>query len=96
MSRRHLLAILVLTMPRLLWPGSAGADSDLPIRFHRLMLEDGLSQSSIVSLHQDGRGFIWTAETGMLELEGLANGTNRASVCSADGSLIATREGGAP
>jgi hypothetical protein len=36
----------------------------------------------------DGRGFWWTAATGMLELEPLANGTNRASVVSADGSLI--------
>jgi hypothetical protein len=36
----------------------------------------------------DGRGFVWTAATGILELEGLANGTNRASVLSADGTLI--------
>ena len=35
-----------------------------------------------------GRGFRWTEETGMLELEMLANGGNRASVVSADGSLI--------
>lgn len=36
-----------------------------------------------------GRGFVWTAATGMLELEALANGGNRASVMSADGSVIA-------
>ncbi len=36
----------------------------------------------------DGRGFRWTQATGMIELEGLANGANRASVCSADGNLI--------
>jgi uncharacterized membrane protein len=35
-----------------------------------------------------GRGFIWTAETDMLELEPLANGSNRASAVSADGTLI--------
>jgi uncharacterized membrane protein len=35
-----------------------------------------------------GRGFMWTAETEMLELEPLANGGNRASVISADGTLI--------
>lgn len=35
-----------------------------------------------------GRGFRWTAETGMVELEVLANGGNRASVCSADGNVI--------
>ena len=36
----------------------------------------------------DGRGFRWTQATGMVELEGLANGANRASVCSADGNVI--------
>jgi uncharacterized membrane protein len=36
----------------------------------------------------DGRGFVWTEATGMLELEPLANGSNRASVVSADGALI--------
>ncbi|MCP4249404.1 MAG: hypothetical protein GY778_20370 [bacterium] len=35
-----------------------------------------------------GRGFRWTAQTGMVELQPLANGSNRASVVSADGSLI--------
>ncbi|MFG0292674.1 MAG: hypothetical protein ACF8MJ_05920 [Phycisphaerales bacterium JB050] len=37
----------------------------------------------------DGRGFIWTQADGMLELEPLANGGNRASVVSSDGSVIA-------
>ena len=36
-----------------------------------------------------GRGFIWTAESGIMELEPLANGGNRASTISADGSVIA-------
>ena len=35
-----------------------------------------------------GRGFRWTEATGMVELESLANGKNRASVISADGSVI--------
>lgn len=35
-----------------------------------------------------GRGFRWTAETGMIELEPLANGGNRASVVSSDGNVI--------
>jgi uncharacterized membrane protein len=35
-----------------------------------------------------GRGFVWTPLTGMLELEPLANGDNRASVVSADGMII--------
>ncbi len=36
----------------------------------------------------NGRGFYWSVETGMIELEGLANGSNRASAMSADGSVI--------
>lgn len=35
------------------------------------------------------RAFKWTEATGMLELENLANGGNRGSVMSADGSVIA-------
>jgi hypothetical protein len=33
-----------------------------------------------------GRGFVWTEKTGMLELQPLANGGNRSSVMSADGT----------
>jgi hypothetical protein len=47
--------------------------------------------SVVVGLSWDGcsgRGFRWTAKTEMIELENLANGNNRASVVSADGSLI--------
>ncbi|MCL4221251.1 MAG: hypothetical protein KJZ65_07765 [Phycisphaerales bacterium] len=36
-----------------------------------------------------GRGFRWTAATGMQQLQNLARGANRASVCSADGSVSA-------
>jgi len=46
----------------------------------------------VVGLSWDGcsgRGFRWTAATGMQELENMANGGNRASVLSADGSIIA-------
>ncbi len=35
-----------------------------------------------------GRGFRWTLAGGMVELQALANGSNRASVVSADGSVI--------
>lgn len=35
-----------------------------------------------------GRGFRWTLSTGMIELQSMANGNNRASVCSADGNVI--------
>lgn len=36
----------------------------------------------------NGRGFRWTQAEGMVELESLASGANRASVISADGSVI--------
>jgi hypothetical protein len=36
----------------------------------------------------NGFGMIWTEATGMLPLENLANGVNRASVISADGTLV--------
>ncbi len=47
--------------------------------------------STVVGLSWDGcsgRGFVWTDGTGMLELENLGNGSNRASVVSADGTII--------
>lgn len=47
--------------------------------------------SVVVGLSWDGcsgRGFRWTQETGMVELDPLANGGNRASVVSADGNVI--------
>tara|TARA_R110002111_G_scaffold127722_3_gene192623 strand:- start:984 stop:2261 length:1278 start_codon:yes stop_codon:yes gene_type:complete len=46
----------------------------------------------VVGLSWDGcsgRGFRWTQESGMQELESLAFGANRASLLSADGSIIA-------
>jgi hypothetical protein len=48
--------------------------------------------SVVVGLSWDGcsgRGFKWTAEEGMTELESLGNGNNRASVVSDDGQVIA-------
>lgn len=47
--------------------------------------------SVVVGLSWDGcsgRAFRWTSATGMVELEALANGGNRASVVSADGNII--------
>ena len=48
------IAILALLMT-----DPSVAMTDLTIKFQRLMLADGLTQSSIVALHQDSRGFIW-------------------------------------
>ena len=45
-------ALLAVALP-------SAAMTGLSVKFQRLMLSDGLSQSSILSLHQDSRGFIW-------------------------------------
>ena len=50
---------------------------------------DGSVATGLVWDGCNSRGFIWTAESGMNALESLANGTNRASIISADGSMIA-------
>ncbi len=53
---KRLLAFTSLCLPLLL-PGQAHAD----IRFDRISVEDGLSQSSVFALSQDSRGFLWMA-----------------------------------
>jgi uncharacterized membrane protein len=48
--------------------------------------------STVVGLSWEGcsaRGFTWTADGGMTDLENLGNGNNRASVISDDGQVIA-------
>ncbi len=50
---------------------------------------DGSTVVGLSWIGCSGRGVVWTEPTGMLELEALANGSNRASVVSSDGSMIA-------
>ncbi len=38
---------------------SAATQSGKPIRFEALSLDDGLSQSTVLSIHQDSAGFVW-------------------------------------
>lgn len=80
-----------------IWTSATGWESlgHLPNALACPSLSDGYELSAdgtvAVGLSWDGcsgRGFRWTAATGMLELEPLANGGNRASVLSADGTLI--------
>ncbi len=58
-SRRCLFSLPIMGIMLLFWAGSAGAFPKLPVKFQRLLLADGLSQSSILSVYQDSRGFIW-------------------------------------
>ena len=59
MYRKYLLATWVLFACAVISWGFAIADTEMAVKFHRLMLADGLSQSSIISTYQDSRGFIW-------------------------------------
>ena len=56
-SREFFCRVIALCV--LFWPCVASAFSELPVKFQRLMLADGLSQSSILAVYQDSRGFIW-------------------------------------
>jgi len=58
-------AVLLLSAP-------ADAQSRRPIRFDRLSLEQGLSQSGVNRILQDSRGFIWLAtEDGLNRYDGV-------------------------
>ena len=59
MNRKYLLACWVVFIWTVIGVVSANADTDMALKFHRLMLADGLSQSSILANFQDSRGFIW-------------------------------------
>ncbi len=64
-TQQCLLAVLTV----LLWPVMAAAGEDAhPMRFEHLTLDDGLSQSTVVSILQDSEGFMWF---------GTENGLNR-------------------
>jgi PAS domain S-box-containing protein len=53
-------------------PAFAGPDPrSAPLRFHRLTIEDGLSQSSVYSIVQDNQGFLWIGtEDGLNKFDG--------------------------
>jgi diguanylate cyclase (GGDEF)-like protein len=66
-----LLGWLALAVPSLAVPSLAGPVR--PIRFDRLSLEQGLSQSSVMDILQDGRGYVWLAtEEGLDRFDGLS------------------------
>jgi hypothetical protein len=53
------------TLRYLLWAmfsylaSAAAADPGAPLRVDRLSVEDGLSQTTAWTIHQDSRGFLW-------------------------------------
>jgi diguanylate cyclase (GGDEF)-like protein len=74
MKRRQtlLLAVAAFAGGLALVP-RAGAAPLRPIRFDRLSLEQGLSQSTVMDVLQDRRGYVWLAtEDGLNRFDGLA------------------------
>ena len=66
-----LLGWLALAVPSLAAP--VVAPHVRPIRFDRLSLEQGLSQSSVMDILQDRRGYVWLAtEEGLDRFDGLS------------------------
>ncbi len=62
-----------LTLATLCLAASAGAAPIRPIRFDHLSLEQGLSQSTVMGILQDQRGYIWLAtEDGLNRFDGLS------------------------
>ena len=50
---------------------SAASAQDPEIRFERLSLQEGLSQVTVLSIHEDSRGFIWIGtEDGLNRFDG--------------------------
>jgi diguanylate cyclase (GGDEF)-like protein len=68
---RHLptlISAVVIGLLVLIDPIQASAAENPPIRFDHLTLDDGLSQSDVLAIHQDSHGLLWI---------GTENGLNR-------------------
>lgn len=62
-----LAAVLSLTLSA----AAAAASRTTPLSFERLSLREGLSQSTVMDIHQDAFGFIWLAtESGLNRFDG--------------------------
>jgi len=70
-AKRLSVRILVLAMSVCGLISSSLVAQQNQIRFHRLTIEDGLSQSSVYSIFQDNQGFIWLGtEDGLNKFNG--------------------------
>ena len=103
-------ASLALILALLLTASFALASEKTSMRFDRLTMDDGLSQSSVAAITQDEAGFMWFAtESGLDRFDGfnfrhyhhesgndrsLANNFARDIARAADGSLWVATDGG--
>ena len=70
-SSRNAGALAVLALSLSAVPSPSWAGQPRPIRFDRLSLEQGLSQSAVMDVLQDRRGYIWLAtEDGLNRYDG--------------------------
>jgi signal transduction histidine kinase/ligand-binding sensor domain-containing protein len=66
-----LLAFSAPALPRATHPADLKAGPAQPIKFERISLEEGLSQSSVYCILQDSRGFLWFGtEDGLNKYDG--------------------------
>ena len=69
-KKRRILFLTLAFLGLILQPLRAAAQSNT-IRFDRLTVEDGLSQNAVLTIAQDGRGFLWLGtEDGLNKYDG--------------------------
>src|SRR5919108_2365576 len=70
-TRKAMQRLWVALLLAVAAPAAAGPTR--PVRFDRLSLEQGLSQSTVMRILQDRRGYVWLAtEDGLNRFDGLA------------------------
>src|SRR6201999_89858 len=83
---RALLLLLALASSAVLAAGTAPQQAARPLYFEHLTVRDGLSQSTVMSILQDSRGYLWLAtENGLNRYDGYSIRAYRPERGSAQG-----------
>ena len=70
-GRSRMIPVLLCTLMLSTSPAVAGDAGHRPMRFDQLTLDDGLSQSNVLSIWQDSRGLMWFGtENGLTRYNG--------------------------